>query len=357
MKVLYSLCVLAFISICILIPDYEQIQKEPRLNDIQVIGSHNSYKIGIGSPLLNLLVQKDSKLSSLQYEHIPLTDQLNLGLRSLELDIFYDPEGGYYSNPKGLELVKQQGVNPMPFDEEEKLKKPGLKVFHVQEFDFRSHQLIFTEALQELKKWSLAHERHTPIIITINAKDAEIPQTRKPMPFDAEALKTIDKEIKSVFENDRLITPDLVRGNYASLENAILEKGWPYLNEVKNRFLFVLDEGNEKADAYLSNFPLLKGAVLFLNEEEGKPNAAFRIVNDPIQNFEKIKELVTKGYMVRTRSDANTIEARNNEYTRFQKAKASGANIITTDYYLPSNLFKSDFQVRFKDGTFERIKP
>ena len=330
--------------------------QEIKLNEIQLIGSHNSYKVGIEKPLMDYLFRKNPETSGLEYEHIPLSEQLELGLRSLELDIFHDPDGGYYADPKGLEIVKSLGTAPQPFDEEQKLLLPGLKVFHIQEIDFRSHQLLFKDALEELKKWSEANNGHTPIIITINAKDGEIPDTRKPLRFTAEALYSIDTEIRDVFSKEHLITPDLVRGNFKTLEQAVLTDGWPLLNEVKNRFLFVLDEGKEKTNAYLSKFPDLAGAVLFVNEEEGNPNAAFRIINDPVENFDKIKNLVASGYMVRTRADANTQEARTQSYQRFEKAKASGAHVITTDYYLPSQLFKSDFQVVFSNGTYQRGK-
>ncbi|MBU2974085.1 phosphatidylinositol-specific phospholipase C1-like protein [Zobellia sp. B3R18] len=327
-----------------------------KMTDIQVIGSHNSYKMAIEKPLFEYLLQKNPAMSGLEYEHITLSEQLELGLRSLELDVFHDPEGGYYSNPKGLEIVKAAGAEPKPFDEEKKLQTPGLKVFHVQEIDFRSHQLVFKEALEELKSWSDANEGHNPIIITINTKDGEIPNTRKPLPFDVEALKNLNAEILAVFSSERLVTPDLVRGDFDTLEEAVLEQGWPLLSKVRNRFLFVLDEGGEKMETYLSSYPNLKGAALFVNQEEGNPTAAFRILNDPIESFEQIKKLVSLGYMVHTRADANTQEARDNDYNRFEKAKASGAQIITTDYYLPSTFFKSDFKVSFENDSYERIR-
>jgi hypothetical protein len=331
-----------------------EILKEIKLNQIQLIGSHNSYKIRIEKPLFDYLLKTKPTLSSLEYEHIPLWQQLDLGLRGLELDVFYDPKGGYYAHPKGLEIVKSLNAEAQPFDVEQKLQVSGLKIFHVQEIDFRSHQLLFKDALNELKKWSGANKGHSPIIITINAKDGQIPNTRKPLPFTAAALQSIDTEIREVFSNEQLLIPDMVRGNFETLEQAVLTSGWPLLNEVKNRFLFVLDEGEEKTNAYLSNFPNSKGATLFVNKEEGNPNAAFRIINDPIKNFEKIKNLVALGYMVRTRADADTQEARNNDYNRFEKAKASGAQVITTDYYQASKLFKSDFKVIFENGRYER---
>lgn len=331
--------------------------KKETLNHIQVIGSHNSYKIAIEQPLWQYLFEHDSLTAkSLQYEHPSLTEQLDLGLRNLELDIFHDPLGGRFSNPGGLKIVKEMGGTPLPFDEKKVMERPGLKMFHIQDIDFRSHQLLFKNALKELKKWSNKRPNHTPVIILINAKDKQAPQTQKPLPFTAAALDSIDIEIKSVFQEEQLITPDLVRGDYATLENAILEKGWPSLDAVQSRFLFILDEKEEKINRYVKNHPSLKNRVLFVNSPEGNPEAAFRIINNPIKDFDYIKELVAKGYMVRTRADAGTKEARTNDYARFERAKASGAQVISTDYYVPTQLFLSDFQVIFKDGGYERIK-
>lgn len=356
MKYAFSLRFLVF-SVLVVLTSCNPKVPEIHLNDIQVIGSHNSYKKPIDQPLWNYLFTLDSTMAmSLQYGHIPLIEQLDLGLRNLELDVFYDSDGGHHSNPEGLEIVKQFGQDPLPFDEENKLAEPGLKLFHVQDVDFRSHHLLFKDGLEAIKQWSNNHPTHTPIIILMNTKDQKVAGTREPMPFTKEALNSIDEEIKSVFKNDKLITPDMVRGDFNTLEEAILSKGWPNLKEVRRRFMFVLDEKEEKINSYLEGHKGLENRILFVNSKEGNPEAGFRIVNNPMKNFDYIKELVAKGYMVRTRADAGTKEARTNDYTRFEKAKVSGAQVISTDYYLPSELFKSEFKVIFKDDTYERIK-
>ncbi len=332
-----------------------KVNEPIRMNHVQVIGSHNSYKIAIEPAILDYLFQRDSSAKSLQYEHISLTEQLKLGLRNLEIDVYHDPEGGYYLNPRGLDIVRNAGKTPLPYDEESKLKLPGLKVFHVQDIDFRSSQLLFKDALNELMDWSKKNPTHTPVVITLNTKDAKIPLLRNPLPFDAEALLSLDGEIRSGMGMDKLITPDLVRGNHDNLQQAILKVGWPLLNDVKGRFLFVLDEGDSRSDVYLEKFPGLKNAAMFINKKKGHPEAAFLIVNDPIKNFEFIKELVSSGYMVRTRADSDTREARTEDYTKFEKAKASGAQVITTDYYMPSKLFPSTYKISFEKSTYERI--
>ena len=70
-----------------------------------------------------------------------------------------------------------------------------------------------------------------------------------------------------------------------------------------------------------------------------------------------IPELIKKGYIIRTRADSDTKEARKNDYTHFEAAKKSGAQIITTDYYMPSKFFNSPYHIKFDDGGYVRVNP
>ncbi|TXE05944.1 phosphatidylinositol-specific phospholipase C1-like protein [Algoriphagus aquimarinus] len=329
-----------------------------KLNQIQVIGSHNSYKSQMAPELLTYLAKVNPSASqSLEYAHIPLESQLDLGLRNLELDVYHDPEGGKFSNPKGLEIIKASGGTLPEYDPNDALSKPGLKMFHVQDLDFQSHYLLFADALQALKKWSESNPDHYPIFILINAKDGNIPGTRPTLPFTAAALDSIDLEIRTHLGMDHLITPDMVKGKYANLETAVLAGNWPNVDNVRGKFLFVLDENEEKTDRYLSAKPELKDAVLFVNKKEGNSTAGFRIINNAVKDEAYIRELVKKGYMIRTRADSDTKEARANDFSTFEKAKASGAQVISTDYYQPSTFFKSDYKVIFEEQGYERPNP
>ena len=137
------------------------------LNAIQLIGSHNSYKLFMPPELAKLLAKITPKTAqALHYEHETLAAQLNLGLRSLEIDVLYDPEGGHYAYPKGLQLISDSSVD---YDSEAMLQ-PGYKVLHIQDLDFRSHCATFMGCLQELKTWSDANPQHVPVIVTMNIK-------------------------------------------------------------------------------------------------------------------------------------------------------------------------------------------
>jgi hypothetical protein len=195
--------------------------------------------------------------------------------------------------------------------------------------------------------------------ITMNAKDdtIKLPGFTKPEKFTKEVYDQLDNVIVSILGKQKLIIPDDIRGSFITLEEAVLKKGWLKMSKAKGKFLFVLDEGKSKTDEYIQNHPSLKGRVLFTNSPIGNPEAAFLIMNNAIKDLEKIKENVKKGYIVRTRSDSDTREARTNDYRSFEAAKASGAQIISTDYYLRSTLFSSNYSVSFDGKVYFRKNP
>jgi hypothetical protein len=329
---------------------YAQNESLP-INHFRVTGSHNSYKRALEPSWLKMLQQEDMALArSLDYTQLSLTEQLDRGLRALELDVHHDPQGGRYRNPLGNQILRQSGIVPQPYDLEGKLDLPGLKVFHIQDIDFRSYQLLFKDALKEVLTWSEAHPDHFPIYITMNAKDEIIdrPDFRKPLPFTSSALDSIDLEIRQVIPASKLLTPDVVRGSSETLEKAVLTKGWPRLQDAKGKILFVLDERGEKMETYRKGHPSLQGRVLFVLAQPGEAESAFMIMNDAKSEVAAIKKMVAMGYMVRTRADLDTQEARHTDYSRFDAAKASGAQIISTDYYWPSEQYGTDYQVIFK---------
>ncbi len=319
-----------------------------RMNDMHVLGSHNSYKLAIDESLKKVMEErKAGSVRGLEYSHVSLTEQLNLGLRKLEIDVLYDPHGGLYAEPYGYIALKNMGLEVSEFDPKGIMNEPGFKVLHIPDVDFRSNCLTFKLCLEEVKRWSDENPDHLPIAIMMNAKDGGVGGEGfvEPLGFDSVAFAAWDKEILDVFEREQLLLPDDVRGKYATLEEAVLTDGWPLLTEVKGKVYFILDHGGEKLATYIKHHPSLKGRVMFVNADEGTPEAAFMVINNPIDDQQRIKEMVAKGYLVRTRSDANTNEARNNDYSMFEAAKSSGAQIISTDYYLPDTLFGTGFHI------------
>ena len=152
-----------------------------------------------------------------------------------------------------------------------------------------------------------------------------------------------------------MIIPDDIRGSYSTLEQAVLAGNWPILKKAKGKFIFILDETGDKRISYISGHPSMEGRILFANAEPGTPEAAIIIRNNAKKD--NIADLVKKGYIVRTRADADTYEARMNDKSVFEAACKSGAQIITTDYYKKSTQFKSDYVISFENGKYSRKNP
>ncbi len=327
-----------------------------KMNQTQVIGSHNSYKIGIEKPLMDLVLSDHPEAIGLDYAHLPITEQLDLGLRGLEIDVVHDPEGGRFSQPKGLEMLNAQGVETKPYNPEA-MKHPGFKVLHVPDIDFRSHCQTFKACLSDIRDWSKSHSDHLPVIITINPKSSGLdrPGFAKVIPFDKKVLDALDKEILEIFDVSELITPGQVKGKQKTLRKAIVDKGWPALAKARGKILFVLDAETELTELYVIGDDDYT-RPMFSNTDANNPHAAFFIMNDPIRQEKSIAELVKQGFMVRTRSDADTREARTGDKARFEAAIRSGAQVITTDYYLKSLSPNKNFEIMF-DGKYSQCNP
>ncbi len=328
----------------------------PRLNDFQVIGTHNSYKVAPERALLELIsLATPRQAEAIDYSHLPITDQLNLGVRNLELDINNDlanaeSPGGRFKDPVGNRLLRLKGIEPAPFNTRGELDAPGFKVLHDPDFDFRAHHHDLVAYLDEMREWSDAHPRHLPVIVTMNFKQgrSEVPGGMACPEFDRAAMERLDALILERFGDHRLLRPDSVRGGSPTLEHAVLNRGWPSMEACRGKFLFVLDEGGATRERYIAGRPSLQGCVFFTTPGPGNDDAAFMVINDPIKDEARIREMVARGYLVRTRADADTREARRGSRERFLAAQRSGAHVITTDYPIPDRKINPEYWVRFK---------
>lgn len=305
-----------------------------RLNQLQYIGSHNSYHAGLAAGEASIWKREAPDiLAILEYSHPALSKQLDDGVRQIELDIYGDAKGGRYAHPAVVDQVaKAKLPADAPFADPNVMQKPGFKVMHIQDMDQRSNCEPLMACLSEVRAWSKAHPRHLPLFILLETE--ETPQhftfsTVMPEPFDTQALDALDAEIRSVFSRDEYISPDDVRGNFPTLNAAVRKQGWPSVESARGKVIFLLDQHSVGA-AYLVGHPSLRGRVLFTNALPGTDDAAFMELNDG--PAETIAKRVKEGYLVRTRTDANLKESARNDTSRRDAMLSSGAQILSTDY-------------------------
>jgi hypothetical protein len=331
-----------------------------KLNQIQVIGTHNSYHAGIAPNESKLWQEKYADAyKGLDYQHQSLPQQFDSGVRQIELDIFADAKGGLYAHPSGPARVVAAHLPPDPeFDPNGLMLKPGFKVMHVQDVDYRSTCQPFIGCLQQVRQWSHEHPGHIPIFILVETKEREPDekiQMTEPEPFTSTVFDALDTEIRSVFPPEELITPDDVRGSYKTLNEAVLAGHWLTLTSARGKVVFLMDQ-HHVGPIYLKGHPSLKGRVLFTNAEPGEPDAAFIERNDG--PAAEISSLVRKGYLVRARTDADTKQARVNDTSTRDAMIASGAQLLSTDY--PVNepaRWPGHFVVTLPGNTVTRCNP
>ena len=140
------------------------------LTALQTVGTHNSYKQAIPPAELAALLAQNPEVMALDYSHPPLSDQLDAGMRNLEIDIVHDPEGGRYATPLMPAMMAGQDGSA-PYDATG-MDAPGFKVLHIPDIDVRTSCPTLIACMSELRDWSLAHPDHAPIMVMFNAKTA-----------------------------------------------------------------------------------------------------------------------------------------------------------------------------------------
>jgi hypothetical protein len=328
-----------------------------RMNQLQVIGTHNSYKLALPRDELAAHRAVDKAgAESIDYAHPPLAEQLDRGLRGLELDVYHDPRGGHYLQPPG---AHRRGYAQSPWGREDrrKMQRPGFKVMRLADIDFRSSCLTLQDCLETVRVWSQAHPRHLPILLTLNAKDGSGGAGAvQPLPFDKAAFDALDAEIRAALPASQLITPDDVQGAYPTLRDAVRAGAWPLLGKARGKVLLALDEGAEKVALYRGARRTLEGRAMFVNTDEASSTAAYLTLNDPSGDGTRIARAVAAGYLVRTRADADTREARENATQRREAAFGSGAQYVSTDYPWPDPRW-GEYRVEFTPNAYARLNP
>jgi hypothetical protein len=281
-----------------------------RMNQFQVKATHNSYH-----KTRWLFPQATQK-----YTFKPLDVQLeSQGVRSFELDLHFDSGG------------KKFEVYHMNWDEGSTCKK-------------------FTDCLSTLKNWSDKHPLHQPLIVLLEAKDDGNGVDR-----DA-YVAALESTISATWPRERLVTPALVQGSMPSVREAIVKNGWPTLESVRGRAMFVLTGDGELRKTYTHGGKDLDGRLIFADGGTGAPYSAVAVLDDPKGQADQIRDAVRAGFIVRTRADADMVEPRHRDYSRRDAALAGGAQLVSTDLPAKDDGY-GDYVVEIPGGSPSRCNP
>ncbi len=292
------------------------------MNYIQVIGTHNSYHLK--ADYLNEWLDKFTAFKVLDYEHSPLDVQLRNGIRNFELDVHLHRENGWI-------------------------------FMHIPHIDPNTLCYHFKDCLKVIKNWSDEYPGHVPICIILDAFSIGVyisSEMKKPTKED---LISLENEILEVLGREKVLTPDDVRGEFTTLEEAITKKGWPLLSQVRGKFYFVLHTSASMIIAYVRGNMALEGRVMFVNSRPGVPYAGIMIVDNPYCS--EIPNWVKRGYIVKVFGGDPNIWGLEVSKKMDEIAFKSGAQIIATDFPVCNPHPETGYFLKFPQGCIIRGNP
>ncbi len=277
-----------------------------KINEIAVLGTHNSYQL-LATPSKRALEKVRSILSfgknggNRNFEMDTFTQQLEMGVRNLEIDIETVDDG----------------------------ENVSFIVTHNPITDNVSSAYDFAKGLEEIALWSDNNPEHMPVYILVEPK-GEVDSVNNMKNFSLEYALELDNIIRQVL-GDRLLTPELVKGDFESFEEMRMADAWPLIEDSAGKIIVLLhpcDVTQEYINTEISvssqaMFPMLRF------DDIDKSYASFILDNEPenaaVNNSITVDE---KKLMVRSRAD---------NYPSFSSEKYSfadicGSHIITTDY-------------------------
>ncbi len=294
-----------------------------KFNELSFIGTHNSYQ----TPALEELKTIYRNLSYLTFGIVPaektdfwsetLTDQLNCGIRSLEMDIeTFDRDG-----------------------------EVSFTCMHKPYTDMTTSCYDFALAMKEISMWSDNNPNHLPITILIEPKDISIP-LKDMKSFNVDYAKELDEVLRKSL-GKKLFTPADMLRDYSSFGEMRMADDWCKVEDMLGKVVVLLHEC-DVTEKYISIDPTVKTQAMFpmLREKDiHRDCTSFILCNKPEELLRIINEVNSNKIMVRTRADKFTEVSDENRANAF----ASGANIISTDFPVRTDLTADSYFVSFEE--------
>jgi hypothetical protein len=137
--------------------DAKWIDANVAINQLQSMGTHNSYKeqIRIEMASSGSAAQTPPSRSIMRTAPSPSS---STRARQIELDPSDDPQGSLRHAARAQ--VAHRKRRDAAGLRSRRHVRPGIKVIHVSDIDYRSHCLLFTDCLKQIKAWSDASHAH-----------------------------------------------------------------------------------------------------------------------------------------------------------------------------------------------------
>lgn len=307
------------------------IQSGLKFNELSFIATHNSYQTksveayreifkNLSTLTFGLVSEKTGEFGSQT-----LTEQFNCGIRSIELDIETVKDGDDVS----------------------------FTCMHSPILDMPTTCYDLELALKEIKMWSDYNPNHLPITIIIEPKTVFIPMENMRF-LNLDYALELDALLRSALGNTLFTPADMLRG-YDSFADMRFADDWCEVEDMLGKVLVLLHDTNVTED-YIDIDESIKTQAMFpmlRYEDKDLSYASFLIMNEPEEIMGCSEEIIENyKFVVRTRVDTYTSVSRED----YDNAMLCGAQILSTDYPVRSDLTKDDYAVSFEGSKTVKIR-
>lgn len=293
-----------------------------KFNELRYIATHNSYQTEAVDEYKKIY----RNLSELTFGWVSekkglfvsptVTEQLNNGIYSLEIDVETFDRNGEIS----------------------------FTCMHSPTLDMTTSCYDFSLLLKEISMWSDNNPNHLPITIIIEPKKLFIPLENMKF-FNVDYALAFDGALRAGL-GDKLFTPADMLRDYESFSAMRAADDWCKVGDMLGKVLFLLHDCNVTQE-YIDVDPSIKSQAMFpmLREDDvDRDCASFLLINKPDEAVDASEEVIANGkFIVRTRADEFTSVSEE----RRELALASGAQIVSTDYPVKTDLQDSDYYLAF----------
>lgn len=284
----------------------EAISSGVKFNEVAFLGTHNSYKNGSTAEYKKLYDAIDVATfgfidtETADFAADTLTEQLELGIRNLEIDI---------------ETVVADEIS--------------FAVSHIPFLDNVSSCYDLTFALEEVKLWSEHNPGHLPVSIIIEPKRAVMPVGGM-KGFNLEYANILDNLVREVM-GDELLTPCDMMGDYNSFKEMRENDGWLPLGDTMGKVLVLLHDCSA-TDRFIKEDETIKSRAMFpvlRYNDRNKSYTSFILDNEPAAALRhQQKNIGECNLIVRTRADSFP----DFSDERYELISQCSSQIISSDY-------------------------
>ncbi len=299
-----------------------ELDRGIKFNELRYMATHNSYQTESVDELKTIYRNLSDLTFGLvagdkaEFKSPTLTEQLNSGIYSLELDVEVLDENGDVS----------------------------FVCMHAPRIQMTTSCYNMALTLKEIAMWSDNNPNHLPVTVIIEPKEAFLPM-KNMKEFNIGYADEFDALLRESL-GDKLFTPADMLRDYESFSEMRNADDWCEAKDMLGKVL-VLPHDCKTTNKYIKTDESMKSQAMFpmLDAKDAdKEYASFLIINEP-EKCDKAFYIEEKNFLVRTRADKFTDvtdEQRENAF-------ACGAQIISTDYPVKEGMTADDYVVSFEN--------